>query len=126
VNAFLAQSIPRRLAGAVGASEETVRADVAGLPATLDRVDALIADGTIGGSEPNAADFQILATVAALGLMVDLRPVLADRPCERAAQRLFPRYDGTPTPPGSLAPEWLALLPRAPVPAESAAGPSAA
>jgi glutathione S-transferase len=51
------------MARAVGANEAAVRDDVRRLPALLDRVDELIAAGTIGGSEPNAADFQILSTV---------------------------------------------------------------
>jgi glutathione S-transferase len=110
VNAAISTALPRRLAAIVGATEEAVRADVAELPALLDRVDALIAAGTIGGDQPNAADFQILATVCSLGLMVDLQPALAGRPCERAAQRLFPRYDGIPTPPRSLPDEWLTPL----------------
>ena len=40
-------------------SDERVRADIAALPAQLDHIDRLIADGVIGGDEPNAADFQI-------------------------------------------------------------------
>ena len=35
------------------------RADIAALPGQLDRVDGWIADGLIGGDEPNAADLQI-------------------------------------------------------------------
>src|SRR5437867_685766 len=42
-----------------GATDAAVQADLAALPAALDRVDALIAEGTIGGDEPNAADYQI-------------------------------------------------------------------
>jgi glutathione S-transferase len=110
VNAVLTQPLPRRLAAVVGATEDVVRADVAGLPALLDRVDGLIADGTIGGDQPTAADFQLLASVRSLGLMVDLQPALDGRPCERAAQRLYPHYDGIPTPPGSLPAEWTAPL----------------
>ena len=46
-----------RFAQAVGASDARVRSDVAGLPTLLDRVDSLIAAGTIGGEDPNAADY---------------------------------------------------------------------
>lgn len=109
-NAIVSQPLPARMAAIVDATEEAVRADVAGLPALLDQVDALIAAGTIGGDQPNAADFQVLATVSALGLMVDLQPALEGRPCQDAARRLFPRYDGIPTPPRSLPEEWLAPL----------------
>ena len=41
------------------ATDQNVRADLAALPADLDRVDQWIKDGVIGGDEPNAADFQI-------------------------------------------------------------------
>lgn len=109
-NARVSQPVPRRLATIVGATEEAARADVAGLPALLDRVDALIAEGVIGGDQPNAADFQLLATICSLGLMVDLQPALEGRPCQRAARALFPRYDGLPTPPQSLPQDWLAPL----------------
>ena len=33
------------------------------LPAQLDRVDALLAEGVIGGERPNAADFQVAPSV---------------------------------------------------------------
>lgn len=93
------------LATVSGADPDASRAELAQLPALLERVDALIAAGTIGGDVPNAADFQILSSVAALNLM---RPrTLEGRPCMAAAARLFPRYDGTPIPAG-LAPDWLA------------------
>jgi glutathione S-transferase len=45
------------------AYDEQVRDEIAALRGRLDRVDALIAEGTIGGAEPNAADFQIGTTV---------------------------------------------------------------
>jgi glutathione S-transferase len=41
------------------ASDEAVRRDLAALPGMLDRVDAWIAEGVLGGAEPNAADYQI-------------------------------------------------------------------
>jgi glutathione S-transferase len=109
LQATLAKPVPRRLANMVGASAEAARADIAALPAMLDRVDALIADGVIGGDEPNAADFQVLATVRALRLMEDLRGAIAGRPCEAAALRVYSRYDGTPAP-RALPPEWLTPL----------------
>ena len=39
------------------------RACLEALPAQLDRVDALLAEGVIGGERPNAADFQIAPSV---------------------------------------------------------------
>ncbi len=87
------------------ADDEAVERDLAELPGLLDYADALIADGVIGGPEPNAADFQILTSVRLLDLMEDLRPALGGRPVLAAAWRLIPDY------PGHLPPvfpdEWL-------------------
>ena len=75
VMAELNVPIARMLATRVGARDESVRAAIAQLPALLDRVDALIAEGTIGGDEPNAADFQIGTTRPRLpGLRGPARP----------------------------------------------------
>lgn len=72
-----------------GADEARVREDVETLPATLDRVDGLIADGVIGGEVPNAADFQILTTINALRNFSDLEAMLSERPSTAAAERLI-------------------------------------
>ena len=84
----------RRLAGLSHAYETTVRDTVARLPELLDHVDALLAEGTIGGAQPNAADFQILAGVRVLLEFEDLGPLLEGRPCAPAARRLFPDWLG--------------------------------
>lgn len=76
------------------ADEATVRRTVRDLPALLDHVDALIADGTIGGGPPNAADFQILASVRVLLEFEDLRHLLEGRACAPAARLLYPDWDG--------------------------------
>src|SRR3954466_14954298 len=47
-------------------SAERLAEDLAGLPAKLDHVDELASEGTIGGETPNAADFQIGATLRVL------------------------------------------------------------
>jgi glutathione S-transferase len=67
------------------ASDEAVRADLQSLPRLLDRVDELIGDGTIGGSERNAADFQIATSVRLLMTMDDLRGAVEHRPAGRHA-----------------------------------------
>jgi glutathione S-transferase len=108
--ATLVQPLTRAMAGLADASIDAARADIAALPALFDRIDGLIADGTIGGDQPNAADFQLLASVSSIGLMVDLQPALEGRPCQQAARRLFPDYDGLPTPPNSLPANWLTPL----------------
>ena len=54
---------------------------IAQVPEVLDHVDELIADGVIGGEEPNAADFQIASSVRALLTVPDLEPAtMAARP----------------------------------------------
>jgi hypothetical protein len=89
----------------VGASEGRAWADVSELPMLLDRVDALIAEDTIGGAELNAADFQIGTTVRALLGIPELRPVIEGRPAEALARRILPDYAEFPA---SFPPEWLA------------------
>jgi glutathione S-transferase len=92
VAAFVNAPVARRFARAVGATDERIHADLAELPSMLDRVDALIAEGTIGGPEPNAADCQIASSVRALLAFGDLEPAVANRPCADLAMRLFAGY----------------------------------
>jgi glutathione S-transferase len=97
-----------RFAHAIGANDARVRSDVAGLPTLLDRVGSLIAAGTIGGEDPNAADYQIATAVRVLLAFEDLRAAVADRPAGEHAVRVLPRY---PEPiPSSLPAEWVAPL----------------
>jgi glutathione S-transferase len=76
-----------------GGSEETIPEDIRRLPGLLDLADALVGEGTIGGPEPNAADFQILSSVR---LLLDFKglPSMDRRPSARAARRLFPHLEG--------------------------------
>jgi glutathione S-transferase len=92
-----------------GASDEQVKKDLRNLPGLLDRVDALIAEGVIGGDEPNAADFQIFSSVAMWSNMRDIRPAIESRPCGAIAARLFPQYKGV-VPAGILPESWFAEL----------------
>jgi glutathione S-transferase len=89
----------------VGASEDRAWADISELPTLLDRVDELIAEGTIGGDEPNAADFQIGTTVRTLLGFPELRSMVEGRPAAAHARRILPAY---PDLPASFPPEWLA------------------
>jgi glutathione S-transferase len=79
---------------------------IAALPALLDHVDALLADGTIGGPQRNAADFQIGPSVRLLLSIADLAPALEGRPAARFALDLMPNYP-TGMAAGKLPPEWL-------------------
>jgi glutathione S-transferase len=100
------------------ASDAQVRADLGRLPELLSRTDALLREGTIGGSAPNAADLQILTSIRLLLAHEDLRPAIAARPCGLASLRLIPDYprsgvDALPPVPAALPPAWL--VQRAPV-----------
>lgn len=90
------------LARRSGADREAVRADLAALPALLDRTDALIAEGTIGGEPSNAADFQVFASIRVLlEFEGSLGRLVAGRPCADAARRVYP--------------SWLGPMPHSPV-----------
>lgn len=84
------------------ATDGVARFDLRALPAALDKVDAWIADGTIGDPEhPNAADLQLASTIRLLLTFADVLPLLEGRPCAALAMRLFPQADGE-LPAGSL------------------------
>jgi len=88
------------------ARDDAVRRDITELPKLMDRVDGWIAEGVLGGDEPNAADLQIGSTIRLLMSIGDVRPLIEGR---RAAElrRYFPPLTGG-TPAGALPPEWLA------------------
>ena len=90
--------LARLFAGMAGASDTQVQADLAELRGKLDRVDELIAAGTIGGPKPNAADFQIGTAVRVLIAFEDLRDQVEGRPAGELAMRLLPDFPG-PIPP---------------------------
>jgi glutathione S-transferase len=100
----------KHLANKVDADGEIQRA-IAQVPEVLDHVDRLIADGVIGGEEPNAADFQIATSVRMLLNVADLDPVTKDRPAADLAMRYVPEF-GTDFPAGLLPAEWLTALER--------------
>jgi glutathione S-transferase len=89
----LAQPFVERLAQDSGAGEASISEDVRRLPGLLDHADSLIAAGTIGAPEPNAADFQIFSS---LRVMLDFKalPSFEHRPCATAARRVFPEWAG--------------------------------
>jgi glutathione S-transferase len=90
------------------ASDDNVRADLAKLGGLLDRVDELIAAGTIDGDELNAADFQIAPSLRLAMTMQDLRPLIDSRPAGRLAKRVQPEIAGDIPP--ILPPAWLQPL----------------
>jgi glutathione S-transferase len=60
------------------------------LPGLLDRVDAWIADGVMGGDQPNAADFMVAPSLALMLYRPDVRPLFEDRPALELVDRLLP------------------------------------
>jgi glutathione S-transferase len=74
--------------------EETARTCLEALPAQLDRVDALLAEGVIGSERPNAADFQIAPSVRLMLTFDQLRDHIDARPAGAHARRLVPDYPG--------------------------------
>lgn len=89
-----------------GISAVRLAEDLAGLPAKLDRVDALAADGVVNGERPTAADLQIGSTLRVLLTIGDLRPLLDGRPAEQIARRWFPDYAGE-IPAGAYPAGWV-------------------
>ena len=114
--------IAAHFARASGADDARTRADLAGLPALLDRIDGWLEAGLLGSSEPNAADLQIAPSVRLLSTFDDLQPAIDRRPAGRFARRLLPEYPGRVPPVFPAA--WLEALdapaapPRADVPAQ--------
>ena len=88
-----------------GAREDAAREDLQALPVLLDRIDAWIADGLLGGECPNAADLQIGSTIRLLATIGDVSPLIGDRPAARLT-RYFPPMVGE-VPPGVLPAQWL-------------------
>jgi glutathione S-transferase len=81
-----------------GATDEQVDADIESVPGLLDRVDELIGAGTIGGEEPNAADFQIATTIRFFGAFPQFAADVNARPCGQWAARLAPDFHTQPLP----------------------------
>ena len=75
-------------------AEETARTCLEALPAQLDRVDALLSEGVIGGERPNAADFQVAPSVRLMLTFDQLREHIDARPAGRHARALVPNYPG--------------------------------
>ena len=88
-----------------GAKDEAVRADIAGLPRQLDRVDGWISEGILGGESPNAADLQIGSTILLLVTIQDVAGLIRGRPAEGLTRYFQPMPGEVPA--GTLPAEWL-------------------
>ncbi|MCW3017394.1 MAG: Glutathione S-transferase domain protein, partial [Solirubrobacterales bacterium] len=89
--------VARIFARRVGSDAQSTRADLAGLEARLDHVDALLAAGTIGGEQLNAADCQIAPSVRMLLAFADLREQVEQHAMTAGwARSVVPDYPAIP------------------------------
>jgi len=95
----------RMMASRNKAADEPAQADLEALPQQLDRIDAWIADGLLGGGQPNAADLQIGSSIRLLMSIGDVRPLIEGRRAARLVD-YFPPMVGE-VDPGALPAEWL-------------------
>ena len=109
VAGFVNAPVARYFARRSGSTDERARSTLAMLPAALDHVDSLIAEGVIGGKEPNAADFQIGTSVRVLMTWDDLAPAIESRKAAKHAASLMAEYPNH-VPAGYLPAEWLQPL----------------
>jgi len=90
-SALLRRVITPLIGRAIFAVDGTTDTDpVAGLSALLDRVDAWIADGVVGGAQPNAADFMVAPSLALMLYRPDVLPLFEGRPSLELVDRLLP------------------------------------
>ncbi len=76
------------------ATDERVREDLAALPGMLQRIDDWIAEGVLGGGQPNAADLQLATSLRLLMTLDDVRPHIEERPAGKLALRFASEYPG--------------------------------
>ena len=74
--------------------DDVARRCAEALPGHVDRVDELLADGTIGGERPNALDFQIAPSMRLAMAFDQFRDAIAARPAGEHALRVCPDYPG--------------------------------
>ncbi len=89
----------------IGITAELVAADLERLPGLLDRADALVAEGVIGGEQPTAADFQIVSSLRLLLQIGDLQPLLEGRPSTGLVEKWFDAPPGD-IPAGAFPAGW--------------------
>lgn len=92
-----------------GANHDRVRGDLEKLPEWLDEIDAFIANGTIGGEDPNAADLTILSSIWLLRSFGDLLPLIDSRPVGRKTREVFGEAPGD-VPAGAFPAAWMTTV----------------
>jgi glutathione S-transferase len=89
-----------------GSTDAALREDLAALPGHLDRVDAWLQAGVLGGEQVTAADLQVASSLRLLLTTGDLQPLIDARPAGAYARRVFPDYAGH-VPAGTLPAQLL-------------------
>lgn len=82
--------VPRILRGVFASSPNAERDPISELPAMLDRIDAWIADGVLGGAPLNAADFMVASSLALILYRPDVVPLFEGRSSLELVDRLLP------------------------------------
>jgi glutathione S-transferase len=82
--------LPRVLRGAFAVGPNADRKLMPELESMLDRIDAWIADGVVGGPQLNAADFMIAPSLALILYRPDVKPMFEGRPSLGFVDRLLP------------------------------------
>jgi glutathione S-transferase len=90
------------------AGDVDVRADLVHLRSHLRRVEEWMAEGTLDGEAPNAADLQIGASLRLLLTIEDVAARIDGRSAAGLARRWFPAFPGR-VPEGALPSAWLDL-----------------
>jgi glutathione S-transferase len=87
------------------ADDAKAKADLAALPAQLEHIDAWIADGVLGGDQPNAADLQIGSSIRLLMTIADVRPLIEGHKAVSLTRWFEPQAGEVPA--GTLPAQWL-------------------
>ncbi len=82
--------IPRLLRTVFASGPASEPELLAQLPLMLDRIDAWIADGVLGGAQLNAADFMVAPSLALILYRPDVMPIFEGRPALELVDRLLP------------------------------------
>jgi glutathione S-transferase len=97
LGALLSPSERLRVLGARGVTSVAFKANakvegqlVEELPALLDRIDAWLDAGVLGGEQLNAADYMIAPSIALIAYRLDLRPQIEARPAGAYVERVLP------------------------------------
>jgi glutathione S-transferase len=91
VRRLVIPQIGRRIFASGGRAERELLAD---LPAMLDRIDAWIEEGILGGPDPNVADLMVAPSLALMLYRPDMRALFEGRAALELVDRLLPEPGG--------------------------------